>query len=239
MTPAVELKSLGFHRSPHGNGYRRRGTAFEMDGHWGRLVSTFNKGAQLGDPGLWREQGRRVFELPPWLMGQGTWLAPDVEPEELRRDVLRWAITTADGSRVAGWCPPPVEEVQAWLPEPGLTVQTGALARQGTLIHQPDRLAAVFELAPAAPQLDDDRSHWLHEVLTDAQARWRLARLGQTAKGAVHAEVDLSGAPHAALEPLFRMAIDALRWVIGWLMETVHFLVQGNARYSALALRPS
>ena len=239
MTPAVELKSLGFTPSPHGNGYRRRGTSFEMSGHWGRLESTFRHGAQLGDPGLWREQGRRVFELPPWLMGKGPWLVPDVEPEALRRDVLRWAITTADGSRVAGWSPPAVEEVKAWLPEQGLTVQAGALARQGKLIHEPDRLALVFDLAPAAPQLDADRRHWLHEVLTDAQARWRLARVGLTDDGAVQAEVDLTGAPHAALEPLFRMALDALRWVVGWLLESVHFLVQGTAACRALALRPS
>jgi hypothetical protein len=239
VTPAVELQSLGFRPGPHGNGYRRRGTSFEMSGHWGRLVSTFRKGAQLGDPGLWREQGRRVFELPPWLMGKGPWLVPDIEPEELRLEVLRWAIATADGSRVAGWCPPPIEEVKGWLPAQGLTVQAGALARQGTLIHEPDRLAAVFELAAAAPRLDADRSHWLREVLSDAQSRWRLARVGQTADGAVHAEVDLSGAPHAALEPLFRMALDALRWVVGWLLESVHFLVQGNVTCSALALRPS
>ncbi len=245
MTPAVELRSLGFTPSLHGDGYRRRGTSFEMSGTWGQLESTFHNGAQLGDPGLWREQGkrggrpRRVFELPPWLMGKGPWLVPDVEPEVLRCDVLRWALTTADGSRVAGWTPPAVEEVKTWLPEQGLTVQAGALARQGKLIHEPDRLALAFDLAPAAPQLDADRRHWLHEVLIDAQRRWRLARVGLTDSGTVRAEVDLTGAPHAALGPLFRMALEALRWVVGWLLESVHFLVQGTAACRVLALRPS
>ena len=250
MTPAVELKSLGFMPRLHGDGYRRRGTSFEMTGHWGRLESTFRKGAQLGDPGLWREQGtlavsvggkktRRVFELPPWLMGKGPWLVPDVEPGALRREVLRWAITTAAGSRVEGWSPPAAKEVKAWLPKQGLTVQAHALARQGKLIHEPHRLAVVFVLAPAAPQLDADRRYWLHELLTDAQARWRLARIGLTDDGAVQAEVDLTGAPHAALEPLFRMALDALRWVVGWLLESVQWLVQGTAACRALALRPN
>ena len=252
MTPAVELMSLGF--APHGDGYRRRGTSFEMSGHWGQLESTFRNGGQLGDPGLWRDQGlgrggetrravcprgRRVFELPPWLMGKGPWLVPAVEPEVLRCEVLRWALTTADGSRVAGWCPPPEQEVKVWLSEQGLTVQAGALARQGKLIHEPDRLALAFDLVPAAPQLDADRRHWLREVLIDAQRRWRLARVGLTDSGTVRAEVDLTGAPHAALEPLFRMALDALRWVVGWLLESVHFLVQGTAECRALALRPS
>ena len=46
MTPAVELKSLGFTPIPDGDGYRRRGTSFEMSGHWGQLDSTFRNGAQ-------------------------------------------------------------------------------------------------------------------------------------------------------------------------------------------------
>jgi len=239
MTPVGELKSLGFRRRPRGEGYRRRGTTFEMCGDWGRLESTHRNGTRLGDPGLWRDHGQRVFELPPWLMGRGPWPVPDVEPEELRREVLRWAIITADGSRVAGWSPPALEEVKTWLPDHGLTVQTGALARQGTLIHEPDRLALVFDLAEASPQLDADRRYWLREVLTDAQARWRLARVGLTDDDTVRGEVDLSGTPHAALEPLFRVALDALRWVVGWLLETVHFLVQGQVTCRALGLRPS
>ena len=197
---------------------------------------------------LWKAMGppqeiafgpRRVFELPPWLMGRGPWLVPDVEPEALQYDVLSWAITTAAGRGVAGWSPPALDEVKAWLPGQGLTVQAGALARQGKLIHEPDRLALAFDLAPAVPQLDADRRHWLREVLTDAQARWRLARIGLTDDGALQAEVDLTGAPHTALEPLFRMALEALRWVVGWLLESVHFLVQGTAACRVLALRPS
>ena len=59
-------------------------------------------------------------------------------------------------------------------------------------------------------------------------------RVGLTERSSVHAEVDLSGAPVAVLEPLFGVALDALRWLVEWLAQPVDFLVNGAAGCRAL-----
>jgi hypothetical protein len=135
--------------------------------------------------------------------------------------------------------PPPKEEIESWLPEQALTLQVGALALQGALIHGQTRLAFDFPLVPRIPaHLPPARRAWLQVLLADGQRRWRMVRIGIQGDAEAHAEVDLSGAPHASLEPLARVGLDALRHVVSSLVEPADFLVHGAHGCRAVEVPP-
>src|SRR5262245_61203942 len=150
------LTALGFARSSRRAEYRRDGLLLTPQGRWILLQSdplptdADPLDNPLAAPGLWKvapdgDGGfHRVFDLP-----QATLAAePDDDGDDAEVSplaaCLSWALTTADGRPVAAWQPPPRDEVEAWLPPGGLTVQLGPVVRQGTLIHHPDRLALEF-----------------------------------------------------------------------------------------------
>jgi hypothetical protein len=256
-TPAwqVQLHGLGFHAPRKGAAIRNDRAVFALRSGWGVIESRRRVGrpdalgGQLGRPGLWKCVGgerrravRRIFELPPWLMpGAARSRRLHVEDAaEVFREVVRWALETEQGVCRDGWIPPPLEEVLGYMPEHGLTLETGEFARQGTLHHCPDRLALEFQILSSIPEdLSVARRAWLDELLRDAQDRWRLVRIGLTDESALRAEVDLTGAPHSVLAPLAQVALDALRFVVSWLVEPADLLVRRTVECRALEIRHS
>jgi len=227
------LKELGFRRARNGSGFRHNGLVVKPQRRW--LVATASGGkdddplcGQLGKPGLWKlvtdgPKVRREFHLPlgvlsvEEVLGEGDEDAPD--PLEV---CMGWVSATALDDLPAGWECPARDEVESWIPDGGLTLRSGALVRQGSLVCGSDRLALRMPIVSEVHAgLSEARRAWLRELLLDAQNRWRMVRIGiegEPDHQAIAAEVDLSGAPAVVLEALFRISLDALRWVASWLV---------------------
>ena len=81
-------------------------------------------------------------------------------------------------------------------------------------------LRLVFPILSVLPaDLPPHRQKWLNQVLLEAQSGWRMVRVafaGNPQQKSVIAEVDLTGAPLAALEPLLKCAVDGLHHVVRW-----------------------
>ena len=228
----VDLDALGFRRVNSDGTHRLGRTVFTVADEWGLLAVTPRRPppdplrGQLGAPGLWRwivdskgERPRKTFDVTAPILGGAL-------ADGLFRQAVAWALVTMTGERTDGWSPPPKEELEESIPEHGLTVRAGPLVRQGVLLDGPDHLAIRFPIVSAPPAgLSGARKRWLQALLIDAQSRWRLIRIGTDAEGAVHAEVDLTGAPHAALDHLLRVGLDALRWCVPWIAKPADFLV--------------
>jgi len=227
------LKELGFRRARNGSGFRHNGLVVKPRRRW--LVATARgaKGedplcGRLGKPGLWKPvtegtKVRREFHLPLSVLSVEA--VPGDEDEEAADPLeacVRWISATALDDVPAGWECPARDEVESWIPDGGLTLRSGTLVRQGTLVCGPDRLALRIPLVREVHAgLSEARRAWLGELLLDAQNRWRMVRIGlegDPGREAVMAEVDLSGAPPVVLEALFRTGLDALRWVASWLV---------------------
>ncbi len=237
------LQGLGLR--PDGDGYCGRRIRFRVRSGWGTFESNGAQRSdalrgQLGRPGLWKlcadERGalRGVFELPPSLLALA-------ESHAARfQDLAGWALATAGGKLDRSWSPPTRAEVEGWLPDGALTLQVGAIARQAALILDDDRLMFRFPVVHEIPRsLSAARRAWLRELLVDAQNRWRLVRIGMNGSSEVQAQVDLTGAPHHALEELVQIGTDALRFVVASLVEPADFLVNGAAGCRAVELGPT
>jgi len=205
------LHRLGF--TGDAGRFRRNGDLLAVEAGWLSLERADAAGG-LGAPGLWKDAGDApVFDLP-------------LEVAPHLADLLAWADATAGGDAPDGWEPP--DEVGAG----SLTVRVGALTAQGEVVREHDRLALRFDLCEPG-DLDDVRVAWLRALAANAGRRWRLVRVGRT-NGAVRAEVDLTGAPRDALDPLVRVAAGALRWVTAWLLPPVFVLCDPTAESRAL-----
>ena len=238
-----DLTKLGFVSDGGTNRYRRGGLIFDTDDRWSELRATNGSPPPaplrepLGTPGLWKwVADRRVFDLPPAVIAPaedefGATTTP-------LGGCLEWALQTAAGKLPEGWQTPDRVEVESWIPRAGLTVQFGRVVRQGTLHHASGRLALRFPILPRVPaDLSPNKHMWLEEILMDGQSRSRLVRIAFTTNGSVEAEVDLSGAPHAVIENLFRTGLESLRWIVEWL-EPVDFLVDAGAACRAFEVCP-
>jgi hypothetical protein len=259
-----DLMSLGFDTKRPAARHRSGKTELSLCSGWAILRSARTEGrpdpseasaapeapgplrGNLSRPGLWKpvsggavSRPGRVFELPPSLVPGGDRRSGGGEIDQAFRDIVLWALATEAGGPVEGWIPPEREEVREWIPDDGLTVQTGPVARQGALVHDPARLALSFELLPCTrPDLTKARKRWLEELLIDAQDRWRMVRIGMTDESAVVAEIDLTGAPEAVAEPLVRISLDALRWFVQWIVQPVEFVALGTGPCRALDSAP-
>jgi hypothetical protein len=229
------LGELGFRRTRDGSRFRHNGLAVTPQRRWLVASARGGKGedplcGQLGKPGLWKPvtggtKSRREFHLPlavlsvEEVLGEGEEDAPD--PLEV---CLGWASATALDDLPAGWECPAREEIESWIPEGGLTVRSDDLVRQGSLVCGPDRLALRMPIVHEVHAgLSEARRAWLRELLLDAQDRWYMVRIGfvgEADRPAIAAEVDLSGAPRVVLEAVFRIGLDALRWVVLWLVRS-------------------
>ena len=242
----VALHGLGLRLGGEAAGKRSGKVRFGLDNGWGRFeIARSRRGdalaKQLGRPGLWKLHGinapskrRDVFELPPAVFSRAGSDAACIQA------LARWALSTASGKLDKTWTPPPRDQIESGLPEMALTLQIGSIALQGRVTHDTGRLAFGFPIVQGIPaDLPAARMAWLRELLTDAQDRWRLVRVGLTAEGEAVAEVDLSGAPHDAIETLVPIGVDALRLVVSSLAEPAEFLVRGAKTCRALEFPPT
>lgn len=196
---------------------------------------------QLGRPGLWKlvtgqRHGtvRKVFDLPPSILPRDASVAGRFEK------VAGWALATCGGKADRSWSPPAEEELERWLPANALTLQVGEIARQGEMTRGTGRLSFDFPVVTKIPRdLPAPRREWLQELLADTQDRWRMVRIGLAGRSEVHAQVDLTGAPHEALEELVPLGLDTLRLVVSFVVEPADFLVHGSEGCRALEVPPN
>ncbi len=247
----TDLAAIGFRPCHDRGGYASADMRLSIAAGWLVLQPASAKGsraprlADLGAPGLWRpvagpglERAHGVFEVPLAALRAGNAIRIDDDGQDALAEVLAWARATRPGSVELGdWSPPPQETVREWLPDDALTVRASCLARQGRLVHAPQRLAVEFPVARCPEDLDAERRAWLGRVLADARMRWRLARIGLV-DGEIRAEIDLTGAPPPVIEALLPLAVDALRWVVAWVLEPVQFLVDVTHACADATLQP-
>jgi hypothetical protein len=185
----------------------------------------------LGHAGLWRpDSSHRLFEVPLWTIEGAA--DPDEGSEReaaLVRECVAWALATASGAPPAAWEAPDVDRVRGWMPEGASTVLVGGDAYECVVERTADRLALRTPLAlDVCETLSPARRAWLELYLSEAR-RWRMVRLGEDRRArCLWAEVDLSGAPDAALSLLIPAALDALRWVVSWAAKTASVIASGT-----------
>ena len=234
------LASLGFHPLARGAGYGHQESSFRVRSGWGTLESKRRRADPLrgliGKPGLWKcvvddrdGRVRQVFDFPPAILCASHSSHAHEANDDVFRESIGWALATAGGSQVEGWSAPAPEEAAEWVDAELLTIRVGSILRQVSLRHGPDWLTLTAPILNALePDLDPVRAGWLHELLIDAQNRWPMVRVGFAADSAVHAEVDLSGAPHAAIDQLFKLGVDGLRNLIEWIVQPADFLASDS-----------
>ena len=254
LVPAWQeaLGRLGF--SADERGYRRDGTCFKVDGRWAWLESFHEQPArhgpraELDQPGLWKtnddSSGRlQLFEFPTAvLFAEQADEGNEAEQIPVIESCLSWALETAEAKVPDGWEAPSKASVESWIPQGKLTVQSGALVRQGELIVATNQLAIRFPLVQAlARDLPEARRRWLEEFLRDAQNCWRMVRFGITRHAedaSVVAELNLTGAPPRIIEQLLLTGLDGLRWAVLALVETAEFLADATIRSQTLEIPP-
>ena len=246
-----ELAAKGFTRKA-GNGHAAfDGVAFSIDGNWPvlRTEACFEEAdplaGEVGKPGLWKvikgDRGLyRMFDLPPSVLTgvEGDDWEDEATGSSRFGSVLTWALDTVKGDPPEGWDPPPLEDVEALIPPGWLTQRSGAHARQGELLHEPGCLALRFPIVQhVSESLPEHRLYWLRRLLLDAQAHWRLVRLGSEGDlhgSTVYAEVNLTGAPHAVISGMICLAVAALHAVLEWTVGPAVFLLDTRNEAQAL-----
>ncbi len=211
----------------------------------------------LNTPGLWRladgpgaSGARRIFEVHASGVGRvGTGRAGDsgsgawmdlacLDPTWI--EVLRWAIATSDPRGGAGdWKPPIPSEIERFAPRDRLTLRIGSELRQGRVVRDEGRLALDFPVCSVPGGLSVARREWLATALRDGRSTWRMVRLGTDDRGQTRAVVDLTGAPHHALAHLCTLALDALRWVVEWIVPIAAFIADASNESRILEAAPT
>ena len=244
------LARLGF--VPEENVFRRDGVLFRQSGGW--LVLETDGQTPPTDPlrepqpqlGLWKwieigGHARRVFEIPAALVAADEDEELVAEESQSLDSFLQWALHSAANGIPPNWSPPARAQVESWLPAGALTVQAGALVRQGKLILSPERWALRCSILTEVPaDLPEARAQWLRELAADAQSQWRMIRfgfLGESGSEALVAETDFTGAPHS--EKLFFTGLDGLKHAVTWLGEAAEILADATVASRALARSPN
>ncbi len=239
------FERLGFRKTNDGISYRQNGMLLTPKRRWCVLETAPSANCDLlatewNRPGLWKLVSAkpygavlREFHLPiQVLLIDEAITDPDPNGKTVIDALMEWAVATSRGTLPDGWSPPSREDIESWIPAGGLTVQDGPIIRQGSLVHAANRLAIRFPIVPSiSPNLSDSRLDLLRDVLIDGQSRWRMVRLGFTSpagRQAIEAEVDLTGAPLEVLQPIFKISLDALRWVVRWIVWSAALLADAR-----------
>jgi hypothetical protein len=198
---------------------------------------------QLGRAGFWKfvtdppRLPRCVFEVPLCVsdqIGADEEGDPDVRLAGLRK-LVDAATATLDGNAPSGWTAPSAEEVAGWIGGgEALTVQCAEVACQGRVMRTDTRLAIEFPILANIPaNLAPTRRLKLNALLLETHNKWRMVRIGlrDQAHGAQSAiaELDLTGLPAPAIEPLLRYAVDALHHIVRWAGAPAALLVDERA----------
>jgi hypothetical protein len=214
-----------------------------LQGEWQPRENTLLND-QLGQPGLWKirsddiaSETQAIFEVPPTLLAVADPRSQGEEGAWLLRDTLAWGLATAAGQVPADWEPPAGHLIDAFLPQAQLTLQVGPTLRQITVVCEPDRLALTCTLLPQLPNdLSPARNHWLDALLRDGNNRWRMVRIGVATNNSVLAEVDLTGIPASAVDPLLKTALEALHYAVKGTVQAADFLADGSVNCRALEI---
>jgi hypothetical protein len=184
---------------------------------------------------------RWVFEVPLCVvdeMGAADAADDAADDADVRfiglETLVATAVGTMEGVAPAEWISPPAEQIAAAARPEMLTVQCAEVACQGRIVRADRRLSIEFPIVSnIPPDLPPARLQKLSALLAEAHHAWRLVRVGmrdETDGGrSAIAEVDLSGIPHAAIDPLLRYSVDALHHVVRWSAASAAMLVDGRA----------
>ena len=241
--------ALGFEQDTRGH-RTRRGLRLTSEGHW--LVLT-SPAASTGDPaqallgarGPWRvlrgtEQWTLGCELPLNSRRRG-----ESEPTRASlasiESLVTWAETTADGSLPSDYRPPGAEDVEQWISPRQRNLRAGSLIREVEMIATADRLTlSVSPIVRIPDDLPATRRSWIDELCLDAQQSWRLIRFGvDEQSGCVRAEVDLSGVPSEAAEPLAELGLAALTAAVVWALPGLAIAIDPGVESQVLDRGPT
>jgi hypothetical protein len=237
------LTAEGFRRVRGRNEYRSDQFTLRFEKRWATLSTRSRPVGQdplveaLGRPGLWKpivDSDGATWNFDLRVAEEhgldGNVLDAEEEVHSTLVAMLGWALETADGHVPANLSAvgiPERDEIELAIPGGGLTIRSGSLVRQGELICDASRVALTVPiLTDWASDLPAKRCEWLRLLLIDAQRRWRVARVGISdgASAEVRAEVDLTGAPHFLLPRLVQIGVDALRYLVEWLLTPAVFV---------------
>jgi hypothetical protein len=156
-------------------------------------------------------------------------------------ELVPWARDSLQGQVSPSWDVPPLPVVESWFDQAGLSIVEGPQVSQIELIHVarpgPPRLAFRSPVTSYPVDLGPNRLACLAAVLGEAQALFRMVRLGSIrnrVRVVVQAEVDLTGAPLSMLPFLVPCGLDALRLAVRRLLSSLGPVVDLSVSSQAL-----
>jgi hypothetical protein len=219
---------LGFEKQR--KGYTRDGYTLSREAGWLVLGDPGWQGdglqGALGAPGLWRlrpsesEGGwARICEVPPLA---GTFESTAPEKGQALAPLLAWSLGVASGkSMLPAGAAFTRERIEEQLPAARRSVRAGRYTAGVEIIADEARTALVAGGLAAIPSaLASARRAWVELLCIEAQAHWRIVRIG-LAHDTVVAEVDLTGAPESHLSALLELSLAALHCSISWLLPSL------------------
>jgi len=182
----------------------------------------------LSRPGLWKpadaDGAIQVLDLPARALG----LTPADVPA-----LMSWATASRAGEVQ------PTHEVATQVPEVEahqLTARVSTFACKGELVATGGRLYLDFPLPAPPKDLPATARQWLGATLVAAR-RLRMVRVEVCGvSGAIHARVDLTGAPPAWLGSLLTESVTCLRAAVERLLPAITFLTTAGVKCQALEL---
>ncbi len=197
---------------------------------WWVFSAPAGPGESLSRPGLWKRAdtaGRLLaFDVPAGKL-------------ELTRDdmpaLVAWARACLDGTILDGTVRPTHASADVPHVEAGrLTARVGTFTCTGEVVAREGRLYVDFPLGTVPEGLPPAARQWLAAML-EAARRLRMVRVETCSdSGAIHARVDLTGAPAAWLPGLLDEAVLCLRAVVERLLPGITFLTTAGVKCQAL-----
>jgi len=242
------LAGIGFQRERDGT-YRRRKLSLRRDRGW--FILTDSGTADRADP-----LTRHARLTGPWKPVTGSdkpcWTAEfpaaalETVPngDEAKPALIQWvdwAVESANVRPASTSDAPSEAEVQSWVSGAGLTILSHQHVRQVTLQRDDHRLVLSVPIVTQVPAgLPETRNTWLRDLLLATQDRWRMVRVVDESNGPARtavAEIDLTGAPHQILEPLFAAGLQSLRYAVQWSIQSADLLVDLGVTCRAMEVR--
>lgn len=199
--------------------------ALDTRGSWWTFSTRAKGGDMLSRPGLWKPADAAgkllAFDVPARRLG----LTQADVPE-----LTSWAGACLDGT---------VQATHASAELPGidaqrLTAQVSTHTCTGQVVVRDGRLYVDFPLGDVPEDLPVPARQWLDATLVAAR-RLRMVRVETcNESGAVHARVELTGAPPAWLSGLLDEAVLCLRAAVERLLPAITFLTTAGVKCRAL-----